>query len=248
MANAIQLTQLMLYDNWPGAVNPNLGIPRGGFDATEWNLCTTDDTAAADTPPYPIGTKIMAYTDNSNCPGWYTMMYLAFHDYSSRDIEAKDVSLGQGYCCHVNVGCSTKTTFYAGGNDTVAPYYFVAQCCSGQTDVTEGAPIAMPCATLSADSSIVLSAIGYDNRVIGYGHGLGWFWVGGVCPVKDLTHFDHSSGGHGGTNPYIGADVTAEADMRPGPVNLELTTDQALLSNNACMSTGSPMGWACSSG
>lgn len=261
MAANIPLTQLILNDGMPGAVNPIYGVPRGGFDATEWNFCTTDDTAKTDNPPYPVGTKIMAYTDNSNCPGWYTMIYLALHDFSSKDIEAKCVSAGTAICSIVdNVNCGTHTTF-TGADSTISPWYFVTRCTTGNSDVTEGAPICFPCCSMQADSSVVLTT--GSPSALGYGHGWGWFWCGGVCPVKDITFFDHSSGGHGGTTPYTGADLSVDdALMRAGPLMACISSDGVLLQStdlsnwadstiggnaDASFKVGLECAWACCS-
>lgn len=85
MANLF-LTHLHLIDKWPGQANQNLGIPTDGWDNTTENFNTADDTAKALNPPIPIGQKRTVYTDNTNAPGTYTMMYLAYNDYSSLDI------------------------------------------------------------------------------------------------------------------------------------------------------------------
>jgi hypothetical protein len=201
------------------------GIPDNGWDNTYDNFKTTDDTARAWNPGVPIGEKRTVYTDNSYCPGQYTMIYLAFHDFSSQDISVGEVTLNTAWCSKVDsVACGSRVTFQA-GDATVAPYYFVTRCTTGTSDVTEGQPVVLPCASMGADSSVELGA-SFDNpRAAGYGHSFGWFWCGGVCPAKDVSLFDHSAGGPGGTTPGIGADVSADTLMRVGPVMFDITSD-----------------------
>jgi len=232
MAETIKLTSLRLNEAaWPGTAS-ELGIPTDGWDSTEWNFNTSDATRFANDPrsaPFPIGQKIRHYTDNSVCPGWYTMMYLAFHDFSTQDISVGEVSQGTAWCGHADgVACGTKVTF-PGGDTTIAPYYFVSRCTTGSTDVTEGFGVCLPCTSMTADSSIVL--VSDDPRGTGYGHGYGWFWVGGVCPVKDVTFLDNSAnGGAAGSTPFVGADISCDpALMRAGPVIFEITSDGMVL-------------------
>lgn len=250
MAAGIRITQLILEDNMPGVVNPHLGIPAGGFDATRWNFNTSDDTANAENPPYPIGTKIMAYTDNSSAPGWYTMQYLAFHDFSSQDISYGCVSKGRAVCSRLDqVTCGTRFALDAGGDTTLAPWYVVARCTTGTTDASHGAPICFPCTSQTADSSVVLTS--GDNRSYGYGHGWGWFWVGGVCPCVDITFLDDTLG------DGKGADISVDSLMRPGPVMACISSDGVLLMTcdvtNPTDATGivgvvpARVGWACCS-
>lgn len=197
MANA-RLTQLVLTDRMPGSVNPNLGVPPNGWDNTRDNFKTT---SATDAPAYPLGTKIMAYTDNTNCPGWYTMAYLMYHDSTATNAcISQDFSDGKFWCSHTDV-----STAQLWSNDTSAcPYFVVASCYSHSTaDFTKGGPVVVPCATLNSD--------GTATYVQGYGDSYGWFWVGGVCPCKDVTIMDSSGAG-------LGADFTTEAGMRIGPV------------------------------
>jgi len=198
MAYHIRLSNIILNDRWPGVPNPNLGIPTGGFDATTWNF-PTKSAAQVASPPYPIGTKIMAYTDNTNCPGWYTMMYLMAHDFSSQDCSVGTVCTGYAWHAQVSqVGCGTKTVF-ASADTTYAPWYVVSRCTTGSSDPTKGALTCLPCCSVVADSSVVL--VTDDPRAVGYGDAYGWFWVGGVCPCKDLTFLDKLAGGYGGADP-----------------------------------------------
>ena len=142
----IAIANIRLIDNWPGAVNPNLGIPTGGWDNTTDNFVTT----AVDTPlpTYPIGTKIMAYTDNSACPGNYTMMYLMYHAVSSTVgiVEATvDFTAGSHFCFHYD---ASDAVHYDAADTSTVPYYVVASVASGATaglDVTKGSGVAIPC-------------------------------------------------------------------------------------------------------
>lgn len=219
MAENIRLSHLVLYDKWPGIPNPNLGIPRGGFDATAWNLSTKDDTAMADAPPYPLGTKIQAYTDNSNCPGYYTMMYLARHEFSSECISS-DFSEANIFCCAPGTLCQTHTSEVGVDASGAPPYYFVTACYTAAScEVSLGAPVAVACTTTDADSSESLDTTTNDPRAQGFGHALGWFWVGGVCPCADITLL------RGLGDSAAGADITCDTDayQKKGPVMLEYT-------------------------
>lgn len=211
MAN-LPLTHLILNDTWPGVPNVQKGIPTDGWDNTFDNFNTADDTAKAFVPPQPIGEKRMVYTDNTNAPGYYTMMYLAYHDPSSVDISA-DFSDSAFWCAH------TDTTHASplGADLSTPPYYIVSRCYTAAFwDGTKGSPIAVPCSTsIEADSSVDFGT--GDPASNGFGHGWGWFWVGGVCPVKDATLLDDGSGN------FKGADVTTDTLMRKGTVILEVT-------------------------
>ena len=205
----LRLSRLALIDKWPGVPNPNLSIPTDGWDNTTDNFTTT---SAAQTPSYPVGTKIMAYTDNTNCPGYYTMMMLMFHDWSTNFDISADFSDGRFFCSHVgtgaNPGCASTAQF---ADTSRAPYFIVANCVStAVTDATKGTPIAIPCATLNSDGTGVYVAT--------YGDAYGWFWVGGVCPCKDATLLQGTIGS------LLGADITVDALMAPGPVFVDFTT------------------------
>lgn len=218
----VHLGQLNLIDRWPGAVNPNLGIPKGGWDSTSDNFATSDDTASAWTPPYPVGTKIMAYTDNSNCPGYYTMMYLMYHCYSATggviDASTYCISNGYGYCFHYD--SSDAQAYAAEAADTSwVPYYVVSSPFGGggaTCEITKGAPLAIPCATLSAGESSAA-------YVSGKGDSYGWFWVGGVCPAADATLLQ------GIDSAALGCELTIDAHVIPGPVVVEYTGNTGIL-------------------
>jgi hypothetical protein len=195
----IALANIRLIDNWPGEVNPNLGIPTNGWDSTEDNFPTT----AADTPvpSYPLGTKIMAYTDNSACPGYYTMMYLMYHAVSATVgiVEATvDFTAGSHFCFHHD---TSDAVHYDAADTSTVPYYVVSSVASGATagavDVTKSSGVAIPCASISAGESSAAF-------VSGYGDSYGWFWVGGVAPIKDCTIMK------GDDDLIIGPDLTTD--------------------------------------
>ena len=210
----VSLGDLVLTDRFPGHVNPNLGIPTGGWDSTEANFVTT----AADTPAplYPAGTKIEAYTDNSNNPGYYTMAYLSYHCYSTTVgvIEAGDLSLNVGWCFHWD---QSDAVFYAaqGADTSIVPYYVVGGIegqADGFTDSSKGGALAIPCLSKSAGESSAA-------YVSGYGDSWGWFWVGGVCPVQDVTLFKGAA-----DTSFAGLDVTCGGNLIAAPFIVELTS------------------------
>jgi len=243
MAN-FRLSKLVLQDKFPGAVNPNLSTPTDGWDNTKDNFVTT---AASDQPSYPVGTKISVYTDNTNCPGYYTMAYLALTScYSSGACISADFSDGKFFCSHPKTGCASQTQF---ADTSEVPYYVVHMCyTTAATDLTKGTPVAIPCATLAPDGSAASTN--------GYGDAYGWFWVGGVCPCKDATILDDGSGN------YKGVDVTVDGALHPGPVFVCYTAATQLITSadetNALDNTtgivtvpdpaACIIGWACSSG
>jgi len=248
----MHLSSLVLNDRWPGAVNPNQSIPTGGWDNTTDNFTTT---SANQVTRYPVGTKIMAYTDNTYCAGYYTMMYLMFHsdgsDTATSDISA-DFSDGNMYCAHSDSSDAEK----ANTDFSVTPYYVVTRCFSAgggvqASDITSGAPLAIPCATLNCDGTGV--------QIAGYGDCYAWFWVGGVCPCADATLMQGTAGS------LAGADVSVETLMRRGPVmacfsgttigflSLDVSNiaDTTTLAAEAgvlpIMGIHPPIGWACTS-
>lgn len=215
MAN-MRLTHLSLEDNWPGIANLNLGIPTDGWDNTVENFNTADDTAKALVPPIPIGQKRTIYTDNIHAPGTYTMMYLGYNDPSAVDISG-DFSDGPPFCGH-----SDGTHGTAFGDGSTPPYWLVARCYSAAYwDATKGLPVALPCSTSIGGDSSVSSSSGNDNAADGFGHGFGWFWVGGVCPVNDVTLFTDLTLGE--TSGGRGVDITCQ-QFTPGPIIIEVST------------------------
>jgi hypothetical protein len=216
MAN-LTLTHLVLDDRWPGQANPNYGIPTDGWDNTTENFNTADDTEKSLSPPIPIGQKRQVYTDNTNAPGTYTMIYLAYHDYSAVDISG-DYSDGPPFCGHADTTHATPL----GADLSTPPYYVVARCYTAAAwDATKGMPVALPCSTsIEADSSVNFSS--GDPATNGYGHGWGWFWCGGVCPAKDVTLF------RGSGDSLAGADITAVIE-HPGAFKIDIDTARAVV-------------------
>lgn len=210
----IRLAYLNLIDRWPGAVNPNRSIPTDGWDNTIDNMITT---AAGQSPPVPVGTKIMGYSDNANAPGWYTMMYLMFHSYEDGVdvITSTDYSLKGAWCFHTDGSTSEKLD----GDLSVSPYYVVSKCYTAvSSDMTsDGLGIALPCATLDSDGTVVY--------VQTYGDGYGWFWVGGVPPLNDVSLF------RGAADASKGFDFTTDTLCRKGAVMFCPTTDQTWLTS-----------------
>ncbi len=187
----IALSYLQLIDKWPGVVNPNLGIPTGGWANSTDNFTTTSGST---TPAYPVGTKIMAYTDNSYCPGYYTMQYLMFHGFEDQDIDVDDFSQGEAWCGHLtdNTGAEKYQDDFSG-----CPWYVVTnEMTAAYTDATEAQKLCLPCFTLESD--------GTTAATNGYGDAYGWFWVGGVCPCADATLLDDDTGAG------LGFDVTTD--------------------------------------
>lgn len=230
MAN-LPLTHLVLDDRWPGTPNIFYGRPTNGWDNTVDNFKTSSGNT---TPKYPAGTKIQSYTDNSYCPGWYTMMYLSFHDYSAVDISG-DFSDGNFWCSHYDGSDAEKysTDFSS------SPYYVVARCyTAASTDVTKGAPVAVPCFSLASDGS--------GAYVAGYGDAYGWFWVGGVCPCLDATIMK------GLADSDAGADVTVKITRR-GPLYPDISGATMVWRSHGDLTDADaevnpPIGWICTTG
>ena len=81
MANStIDDAKIVLYDKWPGEVNPNLSIPTGGFTGSSHHNVAT--------AAYPVGTKIQVY-DSTN-KGYSTFIYLQFIQGTAGTLAAKD--------------------------------------------------------------------------------------------------------------------------------------------------------------
>lgn len=195
--NGIALGHLQLVDWWPGPVNPNLGIPANGWDNTKDNFKTT---SVNDTPSYPLGTKIMAYTDNSVAPGWYTMMYLMYTTFEDTDVSVGDYSGNAAICCHAD----NSTPQNYDDDVSAVPYYVVSPDVTGTDGAIGKQPrVAFPCASMDSDGTT-----GYTN---GYGDAYGWFWVGGVCPCADATILDGTDGNKVGAVVGCGSMVSSGA-------------------------------------
>lgn len=185
---------------------PNSGVGGKGWDNTIDNFDTIDDTAKALAPPIPLGEIRTLYTDNTNCPGYYSMIYLALHDFSDYDISG-DFSDGNMWCCLAD---GSKTMH--GDGSTGGPFT-VSRCITGAiygAGEPSASPLVIPCATLSPDSSLHSSIT--DPFVTGLGDSYGWFWCAGVCPCKDVTLMK------GTADSLKGAEITVDGLMRKGPV------------------------------
>jgi len=210
----VRLCDFNLIDSWPGPVNPNRSIPTDGWDNTVDNMITT---GTSETPPVPVGTKVMAYSNNANAPGWYTCIFLMFHSYEDGvDVITKtDYSLKGAWCAHADGSTAEKYTEDVSG----IPYYVVSRCYTAAgNDMTDmGLGICLPCATLDSDGTGVF--------VAGYGDGYGWFWCGGVPPLNDVSHF------RGAADNSKGFDFTTDILCRKGAVLFEMTADQSWLTS-----------------
>jgi len=174
----------MLKDKCPGPIT-NIGIPPDGWDGTS-HCCVTKDV-------YSPGTKFAQYTDNSNNPGWYTMMYGCLAEFSETNhCVSGDISDGLGWCAHT---CLTEDVSSANDPTYISPYwngesqpFWVMSTAISATactkDISGCGQVCLPCSSLG------------DNQ-------WGWFWVGGVCPCKDVTFLDDVSA------VWTGADMTA---------------------------------------
>lgn len=168
----IGMSYVVLEDKWPGPINPNLGIPTGGWDNTT-DCCVTVAT-------YPVGTKIMAYNDCTRNPGYYTMGYMGRADGSF----ITDHTAAVGDIAGPSVGsllCTYTDETTAGGN-TYAPWYHVSGDCTGSCATSGMAAAAFACGSMGSNHIV-------DNTNDGVE--FGWFWIGGVCPgtanADDLT-------------------------------------------------------------
>ena len=175
MAGELELHKILLYDKWPGEPNPNLGVPAGGWDSTIYSCCQT-------VPTYPPGTKIQAYQDHTYCEGQYTMAYLCFHESSDYEFDIVAVSENNAMCSDVGG---------EGADDLVV----LAGCYGGVLDYTESLWWIVTNSFVNGDASatgrVAVGACGMSEGEFG------WFWVGGVCPVAEVTLFDLQSGGVG---------------------------------------------------
>lgn len=206
--STIRLARLMLIDRFPGPDNKNMGVPVDGWGKT----CVTY-------PEYPLGEKRFAYTDNSHCPGNYTMMYGTLAGISKTNYcVSHDFSNGKCWVAHC---CMTEDVSYAADptylmaepDGTAQPWYVMHRCTTDAvTDLSGSGGAAIPCASMDP----------YDY---------GWFWVGGVCPCKDATILDESS-------HNFGVDVTTDDSVEAGGIFLCVTALTALPSRDfsACVS------------
>ena len=194
MGATLRLTRINLYDRFPGPVNPNRGVPVDGWGKNDGTI-----------PAFQLGEKRMAYTDNSHAPGYFTMMYGALAGVSKTNYcVSHDYSHGKcwvGHCClTTDVSHAADPTYLIGNPDgTAQPWHVMHRCTSVSdtgfrtTDMSSAGGAAIPCGTMDP----------YDH---------GWFWVGGVCPCKDVTIMGGSAGD--------GADMTTYGDVETGGVYL----------------------------
>ncbi len=197
MANTLSIRDLVLFDNWPGSPNPNLGIPKGGFDATKWTDSSTER--------YPIGTKIEVYQDFSGVTGPYTMIYLRYYCLSESDdfgVESAENSPeGQAifvpFCNSTCLSADGTACFFGATNRATVD--------TGQICGTNSGVVAVACGTLSYRD---VTTEGANPG------GYGWFWCGGVCPM-DITMLSGVA--------HAGADMSVQAGVAAGePINVEV--------------------------
>lgn len=251
MAN-LRLSNLILYDKWPGTPTPNASTPnyspnsKCGWDNTYDNFSSADDTARAINAnrTQRLGEKREGYTDNTNCPGKYTMMYLCLHSFEDGMDISKDFS--DGHLFHApNLTTNLCASNSEWADTSELPYHVVARCITGCDMSKSGGPVAIPCSTYMYSDGTGVAANGY-------GDGYGWFWVGGVCPCKEITILDDGSGN------TKGVDLTVDSALHKGPVFLCSTGAAALLmscdeTNIHDLTTGITLsdpgalaiGWAC---
>ncbi len=203
---AVSTRDLVLFDNWPGSPNFNLGIPKGGFDATKW----TD----ASTETYPVGTKIQVMQDFSGVTGPYTMMYSRYYCISINNgtptgVETADNSLtGMALFQHF---CNS-TCLSADGTGNAFTLTNLATVDTGVKDGTNAGLMAIACGTLSYRD------VTTDGNNPG---GYGWFWIGGVCPM-DVTMLSGVA--------HAGVDMSTAGGVAAGePINLEADTSVLVL-------------------
>lgn len=212
---AVNTKKLWLNDNWPGSPNPNLGIPRGGFDATAWTDASTEE--------YPIGTKIQVYQDFSGLCGNYTMIYLRYYCMSNYwAVEKADLS-DAGHCIFQQFCNSTCLS-----SDGTSAMFTVTN--SGTIDTgaacgTNSGLCAIACGSLSDRDTTT------DGNNPG---GYGWFWVGGPCPM-DCSML--SGAAHAGVDMSTAGDVAKNE-----PINLEADTSALVFDGGDLSSVH--VGWA----
>lgn len=219
----LNISKLVLYDKWPGvpvphAVYPNrtkgCGTAGKGWDNTVDNFSSADDTsralnlspASAGKTRVRIGEKRQAYHESTENPGSYTMMYLCLHSFEDGMDISKDFS--DGHFFHApNLTTNLCVSNSEWADTSVGPYFVVARCTTG-SDFTRGSgAVAIFCSTYTYSDGTIVAANGY-------GDGYGWAWVGGVCPINDITLFDDETGAG------KGIDFTVDSVLRGGPVFL----------------------------
>lgn len=214
----LNLSRLVLYDNWPGVPNQKIGFPTKslncgtagkGWDNTVDNFSSADDTQRAlNAAPVSggktrvrLGEKRQAYHDSTDSPGYYTMMYLCLHSFEDGMDISKDFSDGHFFHSPSDVGCISCSEW---ADTSVGPYFVVSRCTTG-ADVTRNSAVAVFCSTYTYSD-------GTGVNTAGYGDGYGWAWVGGVCPCKDVTLLDDETGAG------KGVELTVDSVLGRGPV------------------------------
>lgn len=229
MAN-LRLTKLILENNWPGIPDQRLSKPTNGWDNTVDNYSSLDDTtrafnASGGNSRVRIGDKRCGYTDNTNCKGSYTMMYLCLHSFEAGTDISKDFSNGNMFHMTSGSGCISCSVW---ADVSTGPYFVVSRCTTGS--VLNGA-VAIFCSTFTYSDGTSVNAKGY-------GDGYGWAWVEGVCPCKDITIFDDETGS------LKGAEIMVDDDLACGPVCLRQNGSNAIL---AQAENSLRVGWVCAS-
>ena len=199
---SVELGKITLIDKWPGPVNPSLGTPRNGWGAG----------ADGTTPKYPLGTKIMGYSDASVNPGWYTMAYVEVASPCSGTLTAAggpegDVSDGGLFMghCDLTADAADATYKFTSNDGSTAPTYVVSACFSSVTDLSKGTGrFGIMCHTAS----------GYEY---------GWMWVGGVCPVGDVSIF------RGALDAAAGGEITVSTNISSRALYVADTTSLGLV-------------------
>lgn len=231
MAN-LRLTKLILEDNWPGVPDQRFSKPTNGWDNTVDNYSSSDETSRAFNASggkgrVRIGEKRRGYTDNTNCKGSYTMMYLCLHSFESGMDISKDFSDGNMFHMPSGTGCISCSVW---ADVSTGPYFVVSRCTIG-SDVTQNCALAIFCSTHTYSD-------GTDVNAKGFGDGYGWAWVEGVCPCKDITIFDDETGS------LKGVEIQVDDDLACGPVSLRRNGSNALL---AQAENSLRVGWVCAS-
>lgn len=199
MAGEIEIHKILLYDKWPGEPNPNLGIPAGGWDSTLYSACQS-------VPAYPPGTKIQAYQDHTYCEGQYTMCYMCFHESSdwAYDVLAMSDTQNAVICGDVggegNHGLVVLDGSYGDGGllDYTESVWWIVTNSYINGDVSATGRVAVPVGGMSEGE-------------------FGWFWVGGVCPVGEVTFYDAGTpgGGDGSELPAAGGTIAMGSKLMP---------------------------------
>jgi hypothetical protein len=175
MAGEIPIHEILLYDKWPGQPNPNLGVPAGGWDSTIYWCCQTTATV-------PPGTKASAYQDHTYAAGQYTMCYMMFLETSDFAEDCGAISEGVGICGDIGGECADSIDVLAASYGTV-------------NDITESKWWIVTNSFVNGDSSAT-GRVAIPASDLSTGE-FGWCWVGGVCPVADVTKFDKQGSGAG---------------------------------------------------